>query len=157
MKRQLETLFGEPGRLKRLQKQKVGEFIVHANKALTIEILDGGDDAGQKYFEPEYTHQLFGENEQIIGFEGLQISISLSPVFWRPLVKVSYDKKAPESAAGKIDDVEAILRKHYGQIWTSMADFNNQVLQVERSLPRFGEVVHKTDEYELRKVNLTHG
>ena len=78
--------------------------------------------------EPQYTHQIFGENEQITGYEGLSINISLSPVFWRPLVNISYKKKAPESAAGKIDDIEAILTKHYGQIWTDVNEFNQSVL-----------------------------
>jgi hypothetical protein len=51
-----------------------------------------------------FTHQVFGENEQITGYEGLAIDIKLSEKFLVPLVKISYTKKAANST--KLDDIE---------------------------------------------------
>jgi histone acetyltransferase 1 len=54
-----------------------------------------------------------------MGYEGLSIDIRLSQKFLIPLVKISYEKKAPECA--NIDDIEEKLRSHYGKIYTDAA------------------------------------
>ena len=38
------------------------------------------------WFAPKFTHQLFGEKEQILGFENLSVDITLSDKFLVPLV-----------------------------------------------------------------------
>ena len=44
-----------------------------------------GQDA-EFWFAPKFTHQLFGEKEQILGYENLSVDITLSDKFLVPLV-----------------------------------------------------------------------
>ena len=48
-----------------------------------------------------------------------------------PFVKISYAKKAPPFA--KIDDIEQLLTKHYGHIYTDLAEYQSKVLEKEKS------------------------
>jgi len=66
----------------------------------------------------------------------LSIDITLSPKYLRPLVNVRYEKKAPSFA--KIDDIEAILRDHYGVIYTDAQEFQEKVINEEKQIPKFG-------------------
>jgi hypothetical protein len=61
-----------------------------------------------------------------MGFEGLSIDISLSPKFLVPLVRISYDKKAPSFA--RVDDIEGKLRNHFGVIYTDAAKYQTEVI-----------------------------
>lgn len=72
-----------------------------------------------------------GQEERICGYEELDVTICLSSKRLIPLVQITYKKKAPIFA--KIDDVEAMLRKHYGQIYTDRDTFEREVLAKERN------------------------
>lgn len=55
-----------------------------------------------------------------------------------PLVQISYTKIAPSGAKDQIDDIEGKLRDHYGVIYTDPKKYQVEVLEVEKSLPKFG-------------------
>jgi hypothetical protein len=46
---------------------------VNAKESINFQIGES-----DKFFSPIFTHQVFGENEQISGYEGLAIDIKLS-------------------------------------------------------------------------------
>ena len=89
------------------------------------------------------------------------MNISLSPKFLRPLVRISYDSKAPASAAGNIDNIEEKLRDIYGVIHTDAAEYAATVLEAEKKLDKFGvkvgEVTSKVGSYDVHKVPVTQG
>lgn len=64
---------------------------------------------------------MFGEKEQISGYEGLSIDITLSAKRLIPLVQISYKAKAP--AFANIDNITEKLQKHYGRIYESPAEY----------------------------------
>lgn len=97
---------------KKLETQRVGDFIVKALESIHFRI---GQDSEQ-WFGPKFTHQIFGEKEQIMGYEGLSIDVTFSPKYLVPLVQITYQKKAPAFISG--DDIEGKLRDHYGKIYT---------------------------------------
>ena len=74
--------------------------------------------------------QLFGEEERIQGYENLSVTICLSARRLIPFVSVTYEKKAPLLVA-KIDDIEEMLRKHYGTIYTDKDKYVQEVLAFE--------------------------
>lgn len=96
---------------------------------------------------------------QINGYEGLSIDISLSSKFLVPLVKISYTKIAPSGAKDQIDDIEGKLRDHYGVIYTDATKYQMEVLEKEKSLPKYGqklcEVSSGNKTFDLHKVCLT--
>jgi len=64
---------------------------------------------------------MFGEDERITGYEGLQVTIYLSSKRLIPYVEMTFEAKAPIFA--KIDDVIGKLQKHYGTLYTNKAEF----------------------------------
>ena len=96
----------------KLESQKIGDFIVNALDAIHFRFA--GD---EQFFGPKFAHQIFGEKEQIRGYEGLSVDITLSPKFLVPLIQVSYEKKAPIFAISP-DNVEEKLKDYYGKIYT---------------------------------------
>lgn len=71
---------------------------------------------------------MFGEDERIMGYEGLQVVIYLSSKRLIPYVEINWESKAPSFA--KIDDVIGKLQKHYGTIYTNKVEFA-KVLEFE--------------------------
>ena len=57
------------------------------------------------------------------------MTICLSSKRLIPFVKIAYTRKAPPFA--KIDDVEQLLTKHYGTIYTDLAKYQAEVLDLE--------------------------
>ena len=82
-------------------------------------------DAGS-FFAPKYLYWMLGEEERILGYEGLQVVVYLSAKRLIPCVEVTFARKAP--AAAKVDDVVEKLRKHYGTIYTDKQEFASKVL-----------------------------
>jgi hypothetical protein len=73
------------------------------------------------FFAPKFLYWMLGEDERIMGYEGLQIVIYLSARRLIPYCEISYQSKAPLSA--KVDDILAKLKKHYGTIYTDKSEF----------------------------------
>ena len=52
-------------------------------------------------------------------------------------MKISYTKKAPGDNT-KLDNIEEKLRDHYGVIYTDASKYQKEVIDVEKTLPKFG-------------------
>ena len=98
--------------------------------------------------------QLLGEEERIQGYEGLLVTICLSAKQLIPCVKISYTKKAPPFA--KIDDIEQLLRKHFGTLYTDAEKYEAEVLAPERaSADKPGQPYEEDEKVEVRRVYLS--
>ncbi len=73
------------------------------------------------FFAPKFLYWMLGEDERVMGYEGLQVTIYLSSKRLIPFVEMSWEAKAPSFA--KIDDIIGKLRKHYGTLYTDKAEF----------------------------------
>lgn len=72
-----------------------------SNSALKVSLVS--DNAIQ--FSPTFTYPIYGESEQIFGFQDLLIHLAFDSVTFRPFVNVKYGAKLDEEA----DDVEGKL------------------------------------------------
>lgn len=72
-----------------------------SNNALKVSLVS--DNAIQ--FSPSFTYPIYGESEQIFGFQDLLIHLAFDSVTFRPFVNVKYGAKLDEEA----DDVEGKL------------------------------------------------
>lgn len=52
---------------------------------------------------------------------------------------MSYSKKAPSFAS--IDDIEAKFKDHYGTIWTDASLYQVEVLDKEKQITKYGDLV----------------
>lgn len=69
---------------------------------------------------------MLGEEERIMGYEGLQVIIYLSARRMIPYVEVQWESKS--SVHAKIDDLIGKLTKHYGTLYTDKNEFVTKVL-----------------------------
>lgn len=60
---------------------------------------------------------MFGEKEQIVGYEGLSVTIFLSSKRLVPFVELTFEKQAP--TASKIDDILFKIKEHYSKFLRS--------------------------------------
>ena len=105
--------------------------------------------------------QLFGEEERISGYENLSVTICLSARRLIPFVQITYEKKAP-GFLNKVDNIEEMIRKHYGTIYTDKEVYAQEVLKMEQvqwTLPgtQFSTLGEegKPDNFLVRRVRLS--
>ncbi|KAL4422981.1 hypothetical protein ABPG77_005461 [Micractinium sp. CCAP 211/92] len=85
---------------KRPRVDDPGAEAVKGEEAVTFHLLSKDPETGAMvleengHFPPEMTHQLFGESEEIVGYDGLSIDIWLSPQF-QAFIDVKYAGKGP--------------------------------------------------------------
>lgn len=115
----------------------VGDYIVKAIDSVHFKIvsdLNQLEDANSAdFFAPKFLHWIFGEKEEIKGYEGLNITFYLSAKQLIPLVEIAYSKKAPAFAA--VDNLEEIFKKHFGpdRLYFDKKAFS-EVLLAEKAL-----------------------
>jgi histone acetyltransferase 1 len=119
-------------------------------------------------FKPEFTHQIFGDDELIFGFKNLTINYYLTPGLMHAYIGLSYAEKiTPQRFEGiEPDDVyEAIQKFGCSPGFTRNLDlFCSDKLKQDREFRPFGKKIHEystgldsSKKYEVYKVDLTCG
>lgn len=76
-----------------------------------------------------------------------------------PFLKVTYAKKAPPFA--KIDDIEQLLTKHFGTIYTDLDKYQTEVLAKEKtsevSMPGTEYITNEEQNQVVQRVRLSEG
>lgn len=113
------------------KRQKPDPFVVSANEALTFKLLDPKGEAELRVdheFHPEFTHQVFGADEEIKGYSGLRIDIFVSQHSFHTHVNVGYDKKQVgcENIMGKLQE------NFSGSIISDRQEFQNALQETPK-------------------------
>ena len=96
-------------------EEEADPFVCDANDAVSFRLVrTAADMATAEPFEPEFTHQVFREDETIFGFRGLRIDIFQSAHLFKTYVRVRYAEKV-KSTLNPADDVIEALRAHFGE------------------------------------------
>ena len=96
-------------------EEEADPFVCDANDAVSFRLVrTAADMATAEPFEPEFTHQVFREDETIFGFRDLRIDIFQSAHLFKTYVKVRFAEKV-KSTLNPADDVVAALRAHFGE------------------------------------------
>jgi hypothetical protein len=135
---------------------RIGDFISKALNSFHFKVVSTDSelvsDAG-RFFAPKFLYWMLGEEERILGYEGLQVVIYLSAKRLIPCVEVTFARKAP--AMAKVDDVVEKLRKHYGTIYTDKKEFATKVLAYESQFQLPG-VSFTNDKLQARGFQVRH-
>ena len=85
----------------------------NANEAIHISVVQAGDKAPRTLstFHPQFTYPIFGDEEQIFGYQGLQINLRFAAHDLRPNIEVSYDKKFKAVGDTKAADINGVLKE----------------------------------------------
>ena len=95
-------------------KTDAEEYKVSANDCLTLHLFDpvvqntSWPPKSVCSFKPEFTHQIFGDDEQIVGYKGLAIDVYFSRRDFRACIDIIFTDKAH----GAID-IFSTLQEHF--------------------------------------------
>jgi len=71
-------------------------FVCDANDAVSFKLVRAGadlDDESVEPFEPEFTHQIFRDDETIFGYKGLEVNVYMQAHLFKTLIEVTYAEK----------------------------------------------------------------
>lgn len=126
-------------------EKKLAEYKCNTNTAIELKLVRFPEDLENdiRTFFPEYTHQLFGDDETAFGYKGLKILLyyiagSLSTMF-----RVEYASKVDENFdCVEADDVEGKIRQIIPPgFCTNTNDFLS-LLEKEADFKPFGTLLH---------------
>lgn len=141
----------------------LADYVIDANQALKFRLIRSPADMEDESrdFEPEMTHQIYGENENIFGYKGLQIKLYMSAGSLRSYVNYSCEGKVDPAKTDGVapDNVTLPLFKVLapGSFTENREEFVKYLTSEEETGFRpCGEMVHslKDDEgmqYEVYK------
>ncbi|KAJ3158699.1 histone acetyltransferase 1 [Geranomyces michiganensis] len=116
---------------------------VRSNEAISLRIADEETEA----FHPDYSYEIFGQEEVIYGYKDVDITISYSAASLFTHVNISHGETVSDSAAlvtRKPDDVLALLRKKLPPDFTQdYGVFLSHVRNDASSFVPFGTKLHE--------------
>ena len=136
--------------------------MVRANEVIELRMIRSQKDLdaylhkeaapGTEPFEPEFTHQLFGQNENIFGFKDLSVRIYYSSGKLSRFMTMKYSEKLETKDELAPDDVLGIIRHFIPGSFTSNIDQFSKELEDEPSFKPFGE---KLKQHEITSDGVT--
>ncbi|KAF1822087.1 histone acetyltransferase type B catalytic subunit [Dissoconium aciculare CBS 342.82] len=90
---------------------QVNEWSANSTECFSIELVrsDGSDIVA---FEPAYTYAMFGEEEAIFGYQGLEINLRFVAHDLTPSLSISHAKVFPAQGDVQPTDIKGALRKY---------------------------------------------
>ena len=149
----------EPGS----KRPKVDEDVVNdtcrANDVLSLQWVDIDAKTRQMVVAdivaPSFSHAFFGEKEEIRGYEGLKVTLSIDRLSFYAMLDVTFKKREDEA-----NDVRALLREQFEYDFEiSAEDFAERCLAFRTSAPEidvFGECTRDKTAFLDGSLVLTH-
>ncbi|KAI4127876.1 MAG: hypothetical protein LQ341_006747 [Variospora aurantia] len=105
-----------PADLSEKERNKDGQLAkgsTNANEAVNISFVQPGQSSPTTLstFHPKFTYPIFGEEECIFGYQGLEINLRFAAHDLRPNVSVKYDKKFKTVNDTEALDIEETLKE----------------------------------------------
>ncbi|NP_001171746.1 histone acetyltransferase type B catalytic subunit [Saccoglossus kowalevskii] len=150
-----------------IMRTSLEQYVTSANDAIHIKLVktpsDIDDDS--KNFHPEFTHQLFGQSENIFGYKNLKIQLYYSAGLLNLYLGKTCSEKLDPTRLDNIpaDDIAKVIIEKLGVHPTDSLDKFRSELSKEDSFTPFGDLlhsysVHKNGEdtqFEIYKCDTT--
>ncbi|KAM3862419.1 LOW QUALITY PROTEIN: histone acetyltransferase type B catalytic subunit [Diretmus argenteus] len=140
-------------------EKKLAEYKCDTNEAICLKLVrfpeDMDDDSTT--FHPEYSHQLYGDDEVAFGYKGLQIQLYYSAGNLSTLFKVKYSSKVTETFdCVEPDDVEGKIREIIPAGFSCNGDDFISLLEKEANFKPFGTLLHTYKVHNEEAGELTY-
>lgn len=97
-------------------KTDANDYKVSANDCIHLHLFDPAKTTSSSWppttlsssFKPEFTHQIFGDDEEIVGYTGLAVDIYFSQLDFQAYLKVKFEDKAHGAT-----DIVSTLQDHF--------------------------------------------
>ncbi|KAI7809073.1 histone acetyltransferase type B catalytic subunit, partial [Triplophysa rosa] len=149
-------------------EKKLAEYKCDTNEAVCLKLVRFPEDIDDESttFHPEYSHQLFGDDEVAFGYKGLQIQLYCSAGNLSTLFKVKYTARVTDKFdCVEPDDVEGKIREIIPAGFYCNTDDFISVLEKEANFKPFGSLqhtykVHNVEAgedltYQIHKVDIS--
>ena len=92
------------------------DYKVCANDCITVHLFDPAKTQGSAWppngvsssFKPEFTHQIFGDDEEIVGYTGLSVDIYFSQSDFQACIDIKFEDKLHGAT-----DILSVLQEHF--------------------------------------------
>ncbi|KAK4138318.1 histone acetyltransferase type B [Trichocladium antarcticum] len=110
-------------------------------------------------FHPKFTYSIFGESEEIFGYQNLQINLRYNATDMRPHLSVAYSKKFPAVGDTEATDINGTLRDYLPEVaFQKKSDFETAITNLREDWTPPGELattLRTSDStFEVWKGNL---
>lgn len=120
------------------------DFIAYAPNVINIKLIrsENDFDSEKTAFHPEYTHQIFGENENIFGYQGLQVRLYYTAARLVSYLGFDYEEKISRETTGLDPDnvLKTIADKLEGQFHYNLDEFTKELAK-ENNFKPCGELI----------------
>ncbi|KAJ8351995.1 hypothetical protein SKAU_G00234710 [Synaphobranchus kaupii] len=126
-------------------EKKLAEYKCDTNEAICLKLVRFPEDVEDESttFHPEYSHQLYGDDEVAFGYKGLQIQLYYCAGNLSTLFKVKYTAKVTEKFdCVQPDDVETKIREVIPTGFSCNTDDFVSLLEKEANFKPFGTLLH---------------
>lgn len=149
-------------------EKKLAEYKCDANEAVKLKLVRFQEDVedDSTTFNPEYTHQVFGDDEIVFGYKGLQIQLYYTAGSLNTFFRISCSSKVTEKFdCVEADDIEGKIREIIPPGFCTNIDNFISSLEKEANFKPFGTLLHTysvhSEEagedvtYQIYKADLT--
>ncbi|XP_016150237.1 histone acetyltransferase type B catalytic subunit [Sinocyclocheilus grahami] len=126
-------------------EKKLAEYKCDTNEAVCLKLVRFPEDIDDESttFHPEYSHQLYGDDEVAFGYKGLQIQLYYSAGNLSTLFKVKYTARVTDTFdCVEPDDVEGKIRAIIPAGFCCNTDDFISLLEKEANFKPFGSLLH---------------
>ncbi|KAM3917514.1 histone acetyltransferase type B catalytic subunit [Leptodactylus fuscus] len=149
-------------------EKKLAEYKCNTNEVIKLKLVRFPEDIDDESttFSPEFSHQIFGDDEVAFGYKGLQILLYYSAGNLSTMFRVHYTSKVDEKFEGiQADDVESKIREIVPPGFCCGTDDFVSLLEKEVNFKPFGPIIHSYTvynedageeiTYQIHKADLT--
>ncbi|CAG2169824.1 unnamed protein product [Oppiella nova] len=149
-----------------LMKSRFESFICDANESVAIQLVCSDNELDNephnhaiKEFNPEFSHQLFGDNESIFGYSDLRVKLYYSSAKLNCFLSIGFTDKVTKDETNGIeadDVVDTIRQKLSLKLCSSMDEFRSLLSKESQFIP-YGKLMDsfsidwKTDEKQTKR------
>ncbi|CAB1441714.1 unnamed protein product [Pleuronectes platessa] len=140
-------------------EKKLAEYKCDTNEAICLKLVRFPEDVEDDgtTFHPEYSHQIFGDDEVAFGYKGLQIQLFYTAGNLSTILKVKYSSKVTETFdCVEPDEVEGKIREIVPAGFTCNTDDFISLLEKEANFKPFGTLLHTYTVHSEEAGELTY-
>ncbi|TNN53152.1 Histone acetyltransferase type B catalytic subunit [Liparis tanakae] len=140
-------------------EKKLAEYKCDTNEAICLKLVRFPEDVEDDgtTFHPEYSHQIYGDDEVAFGYKGLQIQLFYTAGNLSTLFKVKYSSKVTEMFdCVEPDDIEGKIREIVPAGFTCNTDDFISLLEKEANFKPFGTQLHTYTVHSEEAGELTY-
>ncbi|KAK0669676.1 putative histone acetyltransferase type B catalytic subunit [Cercophora samala] len=131
-----------------------------ANEAFVISLVAPGPNGKESKFHPRFTYPIFGEEEEIFGYQDLQINLRYNATDMRPNLQVKFSKQFPAIEDAEPLDIKEVLSEFLPPVaFQTLKEWKTQLAKPRDDWTPPGELLtsftNKAGHFEVWKGTLS--